>query len=335
MKMSVLSFSHRGGDLGEKLKESLGGDYQVSHYHISDHKGRTRDLVEGLWRKNDFIVFISAMGIASRMIGPLLDNKKSDPGVVCMDDMGRFSISLLSGHLGGANQLANEIAEALGSIPVITTATDNRQIESPDIFAKRNGYIIEDDSHLTSITAMMVDGKQLGFYNDHGPVIDYGGVVRISRNKLSDCNLPVMILVTNRVDIQLPKVPSLMMRPSNINLGIGCRKGVSGERIIKFIYEVLSEEGLSPLSVGKVGTIEMKKDEPGIIGAVEHFGCKLKTFTVEDISNVQQMFMKSDFVNGVTGVHSVSAPVAHLLGGRMIREKAVKDGITLSVTEEV
>ena len=298
-------------------------------------EGSLDRLVARLWEEFDGIIFISAAGIASRLIAPHLRNKLVDPAVICMDDTGRFAIPILSGHYGGANEMARQIAASTGASPVITTATDNRGIQAPDMFAKDNGYVVENLESLARITSMMVNGEPIGFFSEFGPVIDYGQLVIIESVDLVKSNLPGMIIVSNRVGIQVSSIPHLILRPSNINLGLGCRKEVSGGRIIDFIYEVLSEEGLSPLSVGNIGTIELKRNEPGIIEAAEHFGCGLKIFSGEDISKVQDMFMKSDFVKNTVGVNSVSAPAAYLMGGNLIREKAVKNGITLSVTVEV
>jgi cobalt-precorrin 5A hydrolase len=252
-----------------------------------------------------------------------------------MDDTGRFAIPILSGHYGGANEMARKIAASTGASPVITTATDNRGIQAPDMFAKDNGYVVENPESLARITSMMVNGEPVGFYGEFGPSIEYSELVHLNGEDLKNCMLPGVIAVSNRLGIEIPGIPNLVLRPPNINLGLGCRKEVSGGRIIDFIYEVLSEEGLSPLSVGNIGTIELKRNEPGIIEAAEHFGCGLKIFSGEDISKVQDMFMKSDFVKNTVGVNSVSAPAAYLMGGNLIREKAVKNGITLSVTVEV
>ena len=335
MRLAVISFTNAGKELGEKLARVMDGDHEVELFHKGMWEGSLDRLVARLWEEFDGIIFISAAGIASRLIAPHLRNKLVDPAVICMDDTGRFAIPILSGHYGGANEMARQIAASTGASPVITTATDNRGIQAPDMFAKDNGYVVENLESLARITSMMVNGEPIGFFSEFGPVIDYGQLVIIESVDLVKSNLPGMIIVSNRVGIQVSSIPHLILRPSNINLGLGCRKEVSGGRIIDFIYEVLSEEGLSPLSVGNIGTIELKRNEPGIIEAAEHFGCGLKIFSGEDISKVQDMFMKSDFVKNTVGVNSVSAPAAYLMGGNLIREKAVKNGITLSVTVEV
>jgi len=313
----------------------MDGDHEMELFHKGMWEGSLDSMVAGLWEEFDGIIFISAAGIASRLIAPHLKNKLVDPAIICMDDTGRFAIPILSGHYGGANEMARQIAASTGASPVITTATDNRGIQAPDMFAKDNGYVVENPESLARITSMMVNGEPVGFYGEFGPSIEYGELVHLNGEDLKNCMLPGVIAVSNRLGIEIPGIPNLVLRPPNINLGLGCRKEVSGGRIIDFIYEVLSEEGLSPLSVGNIGTIELKRNEPGIIEAAEHFGCGLKIFSGEDISKVQDMFMKSDFVKNTVGVNSVSAPAAYLMGGNLIREKAVKNGITLSVTVEV
>jgi len=335
MRLAVISFTNAGKELGEKLARVMDGDHEVELFHKGMWEGSLDRLVARLWEEFDGIIFISAAGIASRLIAPHLRNKLVDPAVICMDDTGRFAIPILSGHYGGANEMARQIAASTGASPVITTATDNRGIQAPDMFAKDNGYVVENPESLARITSMMVNGEPVGFYGEFGPSIEYSELVHLNGEDLKNCMLPGVIAVSNRLGIEIPGIPNLVLRPPNINLGLGCRKEVSGGRIIEFIYEVLSEEGLSPLSVGNIGTIELKRNEPGIIEAAEHFGCGLKIFSGEDISKVQDMFMKSDFVKNTVGVNSVSAPAAYLMGGNLIREKAIKNGITLSVTVEV
>jgi cobalt-precorrin 5A hydrolase len=335
MRLAVISFTNAGKELGEKLARVMDGDHEVELFHKGMWEGSLDRLVARLWEEFDGIIFISAAGIASRLIAPHLRNKLVDPAVICMDDTGRFAIPILSGHYGGANEMARQIAASTGASPVITTATDNRGIQAPDMFAKDNGYVVENPESLARITSMMVNGEPVGFYGEFGPSIEYSELVHLNGEDLKNCMLPGVIAVSNRLGIEIPGIPNLVLRPPNINLGLGCRKEVSGGRIIDFIYEVLSEEGLSPLSVGNIGTIELKRNEPGIIEAAEHFGCGLKIFSGEDISKVQDMFMKSDFVKNTVGVNSVSAPAAYLMGGNLIREKAIKNGITLSVTVEV
>jgi len=335
MKMGVISFSSQGRALGDRLQLKLGDLHQVDHHPFDKSQGGAAKLVEELWKDYRCIVFISALGIASRLIAPLVKDKTSDPAIICLDDMGRFAIPVLSGHVGGANDLSREIAAAIGAVPVITTATDNRGIEAPDLFAKKYGYTVENPENLTAITALMVNGEKVGFHSDYGHIIEYEKVVELSGEDIDGCKLSGLIVVTNRTSLRLPEIPILIMRPSNVNLGIGCRKGVQGEEIISFVEDILKEEALSPLSVAMIGTVELKRDEPGILMTSRHFNCGIRSFTVQELQKVQHLFIRSDFVNGSIGVGAVSGPSAYLLGGRMIREKEIRNGITLSVSVEV
>ena len=335
MKCALISFSREGFLLGEKLGEGSGGELSFLHYPRSGFDMPTAEFVRRLWDSHDALVFISSAGIATRLCAPLLDHKTKDPAVLCMDDLGRYVIPILSGHIGGGNKLAERISQITGAIAVITTATDIRGIQAPDIYAMENGLRIEENSQLTRVTAMMVDGRPLGFYGRGVPPIDYPGLVRIDESQIEGCSLPGLVLVSNSLDLKLPKVPHVIMRPSNVNIGIGCRKGVSGESIIKFLSELLREQGLSSLSVGKMATVDVKKHEPGIREAARFFGCQLKVFGLDEIRAVQDRFPKSEFVEKAIGVHSVSQPAAYLLGGKIIVSKARKDGITISVAVEV
>ena len=140
MKVACFSFTDKGKLLGEKLKSMETYKYKIDHYVNKDLDGGIKEILKLVWDKYEGIIFISATGIAVRLSAPFIKDKTIDPAILVIDDLAKFSISLLSGHLGGANELAKYMAKLLGAIPVITTATDNRNIESIDMFAQNNGY---------------------------------------------------------------------------------------------------------------------------------------------------------------------------------------------------
>ncbi|WP_409228545.1 cobalt-precorrin 5A hydrolase [Gudongella sp. SC589] len=334
MKSAVISFSKEGHLGGEKLAKSAIEGFCFTHYPFSREDGSAPCLVRKLWHSYDALVFISAAGIATRLVAPLIASKVVDPAVVCMDDLGKYAIPLLSGHLGGANLLAKKIGILTGSTVVITTATDIRGIQAPDLFAKENNYLITNPESLTGITASMVNGKPVGFYSECEPEIGYEGRVDLSEKEVEKSSLPGMIIVSSKRRIRLPRVPYLLLRPRNINVGIGCRRGAGGDGIIQFIKDLFRENELSLDSIGNIGTVEIKREEPGILEAAEYFRCNLKVVSMEDIERVQDRFPKSQFVKESVGVYSVSQPVAYLLGGEMLVQKAIRDGITISISRE-
>lgn len=332
MKLALICFTQRGQDLAQRIKGDC--SQQVNLFINSQIQGGVKPLIEEFWQNYEGLVFISSTGIAVRYIAPYLKDKKTDPAVVVIDDMGSFVISLVSGHLGGANRLSRDLAETLGAQAVVTTASDARGFQSLDLFCQDQDYEVEDWKSLTSLSGLMVDGKKLGFYSEEGAVPDYQNLTILESLGNSDEEIKGLIVVSTKV-LDLPdKVPAAVLRPRRFNLGIGSRKGVEAQQVIKSIEELLLEEGISPRSLKAMATVEVKADEEGIIEAAEHFGLPLKIFSLEEIARVDHLFEGSDFVKKTIGVYSVSEPCAHLLGGSLIRRKVRRDGITLSLSKE-
>ena len=335
MKVACFSFTDRGSEIGDKLQSLKDGKYNIDHYSNGDIDGGIKNKMQSIWNEYDGLIFISAVGIAMRMSVPYVKDKIQDPALVVVDDLGKFSISLLSGHLGGANQLAHDIADKLGAMPVITTATDNRNIESIDMFAKSNNYIIEDIKSLTKLTSMMVNGKTIALYTEDDKYINYKNTEIIKNLKDISSNIEGVIIVSSKESVGDIPIPFTILRPKNINIGIGCKKGVEKSRIVESIKDEFKRQNLSLKSIKAIATVEVKKDEKGIIESSLYFNCPLKIFSLDEIKAVEDNFSKSQFVKDTIGVYSVSGPVAFLLGGKMIKEKSKHNGITVSISKEV
>lgn len=335
MKIACLSFTDKGRLLGDKLKSIKDDKYKIDHYINRDLDGGIKGLLSSIWYKYDGIIFISATGIAVRMSAPFVKDKTIDPALVVIDDLGRFSISLLSGHIGGANELAGYMALITGATPVITTATDARAIESIDIFAKNNNYKIEDIKSVTRITSMMVNDENVALYTEDDKKINYKKLIEVKDLNCIEAKIKGLILVSSKEEIRDINIPYTILRPKNINIGIGCKKNIEGKFIIEAIKDQLKKLNLSVNSIKSLATIEVKKDEKGIIEASKYFNCPLKIFTIEEIKEVEDKFSKSQFVKDTIGVYSVSGPAAFLLGGNMISEKSKHEGITISISKEI
>ncbi|WP_353092649.1 cobalt-precorrin 5A hydrolase [Tissierella praeacuta] len=338
MKIACLSFTDKGKLIGDRLKSlnEENKEYIITHYVNKEIEGGIKSLLDYIWKEYDGLVFISSTGIAVRMINPYIKDKITDPAVVVIDDCGKFSISLLSGHLGGANELSQWLGEKINATPVITTASDNRKIEAIDLFAKRNDYYLEDMESVKKITAMMVNGRNIGFYSEDKKTIDYSNLMVLENLDYINPKIEGMIIVSSEISKSLNiNIPVTYLRPRNINIGVGCRKGVEKIRIIEAIEEVLHKENLSNKSIKAIGTIEVKKDEKGIIDSARHFNCPMKIFTIDEIRQVEDKFSRSQFVKEKIGVYSVSEPSAYLLGGKLIVNKSKHEGITISISKEI
>ena len=188
------------------------------------------------------------------------------------------------------------------------------------------------------VTAMMVDGKKIGFYSEMDEVIGYDNLVVLESLDNIDSSIDGIIVVSSQYNLHLEEIKSkyeiCQLIPRNINIGIGCRRGVEGTKIIEAIEKELDELNISTKGIKAIGTVEVKKDEVGIIKAAKYFDCPLKIFTLDEILEVEDKFEKSQFVKDTIGVYSVSEPSAYLLGGKMITGKSKHNGITISIAKE-
>lgn len=332
MDIICFSFTKKGGELGDRL-EKLAGNYRISHLRNKDIEGGVKSLVESSFEKYDGIIFISATGIAVRYIAAHVRDKRQDPAVIVMDDLGRFVISLLSGHLGGANELANFLAQGLGAIPVVTTATDGRKIEALDIYAKRRNYSMENMEDVKKITALMVNGDRLGIYSEGQEDINYGNLLKLESLDNIDPEVRGLIIVTSRsLDLDLD-LPYAVLIPKNINIGIGCKRGMETGRILRAIEDTLRGQNIYMEALREMATVEVKKDEEGILEASRILNIPLRIFTVNQLRELEDKFEGSDFVKKTIGVSSVSEPAAYLLASEMLVLKSVHNGITISVSK--
>lgn len=319
MKLACIAFSEAGLEIAERIsRESC---YETIIYDKHDYKAQLPDI----FKTYKHIIFISSVGIAVRLSAPYLFHKSCDPAVAVVDDLGRFSISLVSGHLGGANELAMKLSQVLGCLPVITTASDGRGFEAVDMFAAANGLHIESLEAAKKVTAMMLEGRKVKLDSELRLVLKY--------NYLAETGYEAAVIVSSKESISSDK-PCCILRPKNINIGIGCRRGKTKGEILRAIEEVLESNDISRKCIKSLATVDIKADEQGIIDACQALGCSLRVYDREDIAKVEKLFTQSDFVKSVTGVASVCEPCACLAGGQLIVNKTVINGITVAVARE-
>lgn len=332
MKLIAYSFTDRGSEIGKEISEI--DEYDIVHMNNKDILGGVKSHLASAYEDFDGIVFISATGIAIRFILPYIKDKQKDLPIVVIDDMGKFSISLLSGHMGGANELAKKLGDFIGARTVITTASDNRGFQALDSFAKNNNYYFEDKKNLTKIMSMMVNDKKIGLLNEEKADLDYPNLEIIEDiEKIGDIKALIIIgekdIGKNSIDI-----PYIRLKSKDINIGIGCKKGIEKKYIIKAIEDELKVLKIDSSRIKSIGTVEVKKDEKGIIQTAKYYSSPLEIFSIEDIKKVEDKFQKSEFVKKTIGVYSVSEPSAYLLGGDLLVKRAKHNGITISISKE-
>ncbi len=345
MKLSVICFTEAGARLCVKLvKEFLKSGQPCEGYGPetllkSCPDGNLLNPVStslSQWTGEQFsqkegIVFIGAAGIAVRAIAPYIKSKAEDPAVVVMDDMGRFSISLLSGHLGGANELAERLAEMAGGQAVITTATDIHGRFAVDLFAKEQGLVITELKKIKEISSAILKGENVGFHCDF-PV---SGELPSGLIQGEACRTNLWITIKEGSRDEVLK-ESLKLVPRILVLGIGCRKGVPAETIEKVVDRAFKEWNLSFEGLSACASIDIKKEEQGICQFASAKGVPFYTYPAEVLAKTEGEFSSSSFVKQVTGVDNVCERAAltcvkELGGGKLLVRKQAAEGVTAAV----
>lgn len=331
MKIRIISLTENGRLLSGRIADFLGIYHSVKRYCLSRHSDNSAEsfdslhnLVKEIFPESDGIIFICACGIAVRMISSSIVSKISDPAVIVVDDCGKFVIPILSGHIGKANRLAEIISENIKAVPVITTATDTGVKFSPDSFSIANNLIISDMHTAKIIASAVLDGYKIGL------ATDYEFINIPDDISLSDTEYGIYIGSENLT----PFPVTLRLVPKNIVVGIGCKRGVSGEVIEKRISESLVSAGIMPERICGIATIDIKSDEAGIADYCHKNNIVPKFYTAHELMKVQGNFTASEFVRQTVGVDNVCERSALKYGDRLIMRKNSGNGVTVAVAEK-
>lgn len=322
--IGVIAFTRRGARLGRLLADAFGGSLHVPA-RLSEETGETayesleRWTAEA-WKSREALIFVGACGIAVRAVAPHAADKFTDPAVVAIDEAGRYAVALLSGHVGGANALAERAAALTGGRAVITTATDVNGLFAVDVWAKERQLAIGDRILAKAVSAAVLEGKPIGFSSD----FPTDGALP---PELTFEKQPLNIRVTDRSG-EAPEILTLI--PKSLTLGIGCRRGKSAEEIEEAVLEALAKAGLDRRAVACAASIDLKKDEPGLIEFCGGWGIPLRTYSAEDLRRVPGAFRHSELVQQVTGVDNVCERAAVLAGGTLAAAKQAANGVTVA-----
>ncbi len=303
-----------------------------------------KSFVKSIYKKHEGMIFIMAAGIVVRSMEGLLEHKFKDPGVIVMDEKGEYIIPILSGHLGGANEMAIVLAEKLKATPVITTASDVQGKMAVDMLAKKLGFAFDDFNAATKLSGKIVNDEKVMVFTEI-PLPDWVGkyfpVVRCSEEQLPDKvreHSGGAIIVSNRnMEPEINKGDLIQLYPKNLILGIGARKNISSGHVRRSIEAVLEEFGYSALSIKHFATVDVKEKEPGILEGIKEFNRPLKIISREEIKTVEGSFEGSDFVKETLGISAVAEPAAYLSstkGGEFIVGKRKIEGLTLALWKE-
>lgn len=350
MKIAIIAITSNGATIGRKLLEG----FDCVELHVSARYGSEADplvrlfeptalkeLLCSLWNRVDGFVFIMSTGIVVRLVAPYLKSKAVDPAVIVMDDQGNFAISLLSGHLGGANELAERCALITGSRAVITTATDTAGLPSFDMLAKNSGWGIEDLSKVKTLNSLLLDNLEIAVVDGSGHTRNYfQGRGNLSYHdtftQAAESRAEGFLFVTNRY---LPpgSMPqkTLILRPKNLVLGIGCNRGTTMEEIEEFVALQLHQLQLSPESLHSIATAEAKQYEAGLICYAEKLCLPIKFYSSTQLNQIVVPTPPSKHVLDAIGAAGVAEPAAILAsdGGCLLLNKVKTTNVTLAVAE--
>lgn len=330
MELGIISVTKSGDRLSEKIRDRFGAEVyscsQVKELGLQEVTGHLFKICRG-------IIFIASTGIAVRAIAPFIEDKTKDPAVVVIDSSGKFVISLLSGHIGGANELTTKIAEFIGAVPVITTATDNLGIKAPDSFAVENGLMIESMEKAKLISSMLVDGKKVAFICDIPQRWNQKMVPPLGYIQGLD-EAEAAVLVTDSDEVYIKKLegkPVLRLINKDIVIGIGCRKDFNPSVMLDRVYEKIKEFHIDKRAVKIVATAEVKREEEAVINTAKELDAELKVFLISDIEKIQEKFEGSSFVAKAVGVKAVCEPCVELCGAYILSGKIKCDGMTMCI----
>lgn len=331
--MAIISVSDKGKTLALKLKDKLDDDSTIIRCDLY-HKN-VKNYFPVLFYEYDAIIAIMASGILIRSIAPLVESKVTDPAVLNIDDNGNFVISTLSGHLGGANELAHKISGLIDATPVITTSTDVNKKLGIDVLAKDLYLTIDNTEEILYFNKAILEGNELSFTINPNKNFDY--LFEYLNNNTLEIDLSIYYsskISVDEIHVEIDE-HKIILKEKKIIVGIGCRRGKECEKIYDGLKKSLDDLNIMPSRVNMLTSAEIKKDEKGILELSDKLEIpvefvkidKLRLFESRDVT-------KSDFVYSKFGIYGVCEPSALIMAGfdsKLIYKKTSYDGVTISI----
>lgn len=333
MKIAIISVSDKGQELGMDLKDKLDSDSTIIRCDLY-HKN-VKKYFPILFQEYDAIIAVMASGILIRSIASLIESKVTDPAVINIDDNGKFVISTLSGHLGGANELTKKISDLISATPVITTSTDVNRKLGIDVLARDLYLSIDNPKEILFFNKSILEDREISLTVNPNKNFEY--LFEYLGN--NDLEINVSIYYSSKINMDEILVSldehEIILKEKKIVVGIGCRRDKEYEKIHEGFIKSLEDLNLLPSRVNLLASAEIKKDERGILELSENLDIpvefvemdKLKLFESNDVS-------KSEFVYSKFGIYGVCEPSALIMAGfesELIYKKTSYDGVTISV----
>ncbi len=370
-KISCISFTANGSRINRRLRDWLEAqgiscDSQALARYAGEAgiwplQGNLQEWCQEHFSHADALIFIGAAGIAVRGIAPYVKDKKTDPAVLVIDEQGNFVISLLSGHIGGANEITRQVAAFLGAVPVITTGTDVNHTFAVDVFAQKNHLQIDSMQKAKEIAVALIDKKEVEFFSElpvemeiplvlkpveMGTPFTFSFRIAVTVHELGE----IFKSSDDEIDLNTAmRADTLRLIPQNVHLGIGCRKGTPAEVIEQQVQKVMKQCQLDWKAIAGAASIDLKKDEEGLLQFCKDHHLPFHVYTAEELQEVEGNFTPSSFVGNITGVENVCERSAALDCIRqriyantnnkngnyhMIQKKVAENGVTVAIAME-
>ena len=345
-RTAILSVSERGAKLGQRIKSLVAphadcfekenrpsGGEAIYFDSLKNHIGQ-------IFKDYDQVLCIMALGIVVRMIAPYIEHKSKDPAVVVMDEVGHHVISLLSGHLGGANEWTQSISLAIDADPVITTATDVNGLPAPDVLARHEHLLVDDFQTLINVNSAIAEHLEVvtkAHIGEHGMV----HVVSLEKLDSIPCKHESTEEGSSRVVITDKLIAEyghqLILRPRTYTMGIGCRRDTPKELIVDAIQQSLAAHKLSPKSLVTAASVIVKQDEVGLLEAMQIMGWPIVFYTQDEMAPLieEEKLKESNFVKGTIGVGNVCETTALLAAKSrtLIQHKTIYPKTTVAIAQ--
>lgn len=365
-QIAIAGFTANGCVLAQKIANELEGARAWAPHRIAEEVGLPGFDSVGAWAGEAFaqgcdgIVFVGACGIAVRAMAPYVASKMHDPAVVCVDEAGKWAISLLSGHVGGANDLACRIARIVGATPVVTTATDVRGVFAIDEWATRRGLVIANPQLIKHVSGALLEGGHVevrvgrqvsltgelpaGFAREEcaggtdsaGGTNDAGDIRKPCPAGAAPDSADAACALHAHVHIG-PELPcendpdTLHLITRNAVVGVGCRRGCEPATLQDSVEAALAGLGLAPEAVATLATIDLKAAEPAVVELAAKHGWRLRTFSAQTLATQGGDFASSEFVRTHVGVDNVCERALACCGAVRVLNKQAHQGTTVAV----
>ena len=317
-RTAVVALSLRGSILARRLAAGMGTEATLyldgrfcdigvgeDGLQVKQFALPLRPVIRQVWEQYESIVLFLPVGAAVRLVAPLLTDKRSDPALVCVDDAGRYAVSVVSGHIGGADALAQQVAAFLGAEAVITSGSHATHTVAVDLLGREFGWTIESDStSITRASAAVVNREHVGVYQGAGEIcwwppgdpLPDNIVCYESLQELSASGCAAALIITDEVDPfrsadtnlreALPETHVVLYRPRTLVAGMGCRRGVSVEELEQLIAETFLASNLSLSSLACIASATLKKDETGLLALSDKYGAPFLCYESNELNDV-------------------------------------------------